>query len=352
MLLFVGLPLPSPLAAEMPGSEKITSSRLLQPWVKKGAIVDSTAIQLMLQLFSEDQASNQVLEQVASKMGAIRLADVFSVIHFINEPLELGEAETHPGKMTVHQIFNEWDGSEDNKARAYLKLERDNYFSYKIERNPISIQIKTAKAPCILMHSDRTLIESFGNLLHELVHILAEFEPHEPLDVTAFHSTSELISGMLLQKGGEFDAYREGTSGYLRAKKKYKLKVSTPYDRYFDSGGKLADSDGLKSEILGDDFYGGYIGFFKAEARKQVRNQLILQKLKQANLLTNRYKIQDSISAFKNYLSKSGLDSENRAEAEKKLEFFEDFVQKLEAEIETTQFKMTWITDHYSDIFK
>ncbi len=219
----------------------------LRTWPASVALGD--AFDIFRTMMQPDPETLQILQKSEEKLSAHEISDIHSILSYCPDDGSLGDAYfSQTVKIIGTRITipgttpNAWPSSSLEAAQKS--------FSSKTVQTPFIEILLAANQPGICLKKSDNLLFSYDSFVHELLHFLLKDPYKEMEDGIISSAPPDLLNTMVLQEGGELDAYKAGLSAEIRFMKRSHISLKLSSYRFFDSSGNLTDPSGFKDSIL------------------------------------------------------------------------------------------------------
>ncbi len=340
-LLVAGL---SSFSSEL--SWAVTAEELGATWATGSGAVRSQDWREMLTLFAEDAETQSLLQDIERRLGASSLEDIARIVSLCPDlPGSVDgrfshQTQTFSASRTPSGAPNFGAGAASARARA---------LDVREEHGETQERLRLATVTGVCMRPGRSLLDSFGVMVHELTHFRGwrGLEEDED-DVLNYRNRSDFALREVEAPGGEVEAYTAQGRALCRLEQRTGVRSNDSLMRYFNSDCELSDRAGLITNILDrrgyrrnfEQQFDAWVAREKAEARSQIEyHRGELRSLTARNLGA----MQNNVGVYRNnigvYERRGDLAGVSRAraqlaEAERSAAFYEDYLSRIDAEAE------------------
>lgn len=261
----IGFAFVGPLLALSVPEVRAAEVDLRQTWVRTGEVITPEKFDQLLELMHEDPETDRLLQDVTRKLGASSPQEILKIVSLCDTKVG-GNSRTREWTVTGPLKF------PVKGAQPRLPEEERIRASYLKRRiiTPTEVRLDFAYPHAICLAADKSLLETYSAIVHELTHFLGD-QAFDEVDVLRFEDEDHYVREELESRGGELEAYVADGSATLRLKKKRGgwMLPGFATEKFFDADGKLVDREGLKKAILDS----GYGADFRAQFAREVKRQ-------------------------------------------------------------------------------
>jgi len=243
---------------------------LNRTWVSSGGAIDQQAADQIIRIFEDDAETNELIRDVAGKLGASNPAQIMQIVGLCDEEDEsegqfVRRIQTNWRALPTDDTEGEWDKeTQEQLARAIETVySRDESAEYALSLQSVSICVQP----------NRPLLDTFLTFVHELAHFRGFDLLSDKVDVLDFPDEQSFVEYELYRPGGEYDAHVAEMKAHKRLKKRSKVTKRYQLERYFDAEGHVINRTGLANYILdGRDYRTSFRNRFAKTVVSQYNN--------------------------------------------------------------------------------
>ncbi|OFZ53934.1 MAG: hypothetical protein A2428_07170 [Bdellovibrionales bacterium RIFOXYC1_FULL_54_43] len=313
----------------------LTHSPFFERWLNPGEELTTATFKRLLDIAKEDPDAYELVQTAAARLNTASPDELITIVKLCPE-VQVGEFRTSTSTLSAEPSRN-WEQAIEENPELKDKVSRG--YETAETRTPTRAILKILTELTICINPDRTLLDSYATLIHELAHYRGYSLFNARQDPLDFKDLEDYLAKVIRMPGGELEAYSTQYRALKRLKAMTRLPYSDSLEIFFTDYGDVVDEDKLSEFILNTLADGLY--------RKSLTTNFINLVVSDYNSTVRDYNL--NVSEYRP-LARRNLAIVTRNGDRQKQEYYANYVAALDAEIEAQVVRLEELKSRFGDL--